>query len=54
MERYTNNSGTFYYGDNSLVADFFGGSGTTASVAEKLNRRWIMSDINPESLTTVV
>lgn len=29
----------------SLVADFFGGSGTTAAVAEKLGRRWITSDI---------
>lgn len=30
--------------EGSIVADFFGGSGTTASVAERLNRRWIMSD----------
>lgn len=30
---------------NSIVADFFGGSGTTAVVAEKLGRRWITSDI---------
>jgi adenine-specific DNA-methyltransferase len=28
-----------------LVADFFGGSGTTAAVAEKLGRRWIVTDI---------
>jgi len=28
-----------------LVADFFVGSGTTASVAERLGRRWIASDI---------
>jgi adenine specific DNA methylase Mod len=31
--------------ENSVIADFFGGSGTTAVVAEKLNRRWISSDI---------
>jgi adenine-specific DNA-methyltransferase len=31
--------------DDGLVADFFGGSGTTAAVAEKLGRRWITSDI---------
>ena len=31
--------------ENSLIADFFGGSGTTAAVAEKLNRRWITSDL---------
>jgi adenine specific DNA methylase Mod len=31
--------------EGSIVADFFGGSGTTASVAEKLKRRWITSDI---------
>jgi adenine specific DNA methylase Mod len=30
---------------NSIVCDFFGGSGTTAAVAEKLGRRWITSDI---------
>lgn len=32
--------------ENSIVADFFCGSGTTGVVAEKLGRRWIMSDIN--------
>ena len=31
--------------EDSIVADFFGGSGTTAAVAEKLGRRWITSDI---------
>ena len=30
---------------NGLVADFNGGSGTTAAVAEKLGRRWITTDI---------
>ena len=30
--------------ENSIVADFFAGSGTTGAVAEKLGRRWIMSD----------
>jgi len=30
---------------NSLVADFFAGSGTTGAVAEKLGRNWIMSDL---------
>ena len=34
-----------------LVCDFFGGSGTTAAVAEKLGRRWITGDIGkPASL----
>jgi len=31
--------------ENSIVADFFAGSGTTGAVAEKLGRKWIMSDI---------
>lgn len=31
--------------ENGIVADFNGGSGTTAAVAEKLGRRWITSDI---------
>ncbi len=35
---------------NSIVADFFGGSGTTAIVAEKLGRRWISSDIGKPSI----
>lgn len=30
---------------NSIVADFFCGSGTTAAVSEKLGRRWITCDI---------
>ena len=30
---------------NCLVADFNGGSGTTAAVAEKLGRRWITTDL---------
>lgn len=29
----------------ALVADFFAGSGTIGAVAEKVGRRWIMSDI---------
>jgi adenine-specific DNA-methyltransferase len=31
--------------ENGIVADFNGGSGTTAAVAEKLGRRWITTDI---------
>jgi adenine-specific DNA-methyltransferase len=31
--------------EGNIVADFFGGSGTTANVAEKLGRKWITSDI---------
>lgn len=31
--------------DDSIVADFYAGSGTTGAVAEKLGRRWIMSDL---------
>ena len=30
---------------NGLIADFNGGSGTTAAVAEKLGRRWITTDL---------
>ncbi|MDD3443651.1 MAG: DNA methyltransferase [Sulfurimonas denitrificans] len=36
--------------ENSIVADFFGGSGTTAVVAERLNRQWISSDIGKPSI----
>lgn len=31
--------------EGSIVADFFVGSGTTAAVAERLGRRWIVSDL---------
>ena len=31
--------------EGNLVCDFFGGSGTTAAVAERLGRRWITCDI---------
>ncbi|PYB67517.1 site-specific DNA-methyltransferase [Thermoplasma sp. Kam2015] len=36
-----------------LVADFFAGSGTTAAVAEKLGRRWIVADIGRFSIHTI-
>ena len=36
--------------ENSLVADFFCGSGTTAAVAEKLKRRWITSDLSKTAI----
>jgi len=31
--------------EGGIVADFFAGSGTTGAVAEKLGRKWIMSDL---------
>ena len=36
-----------------VVADFFGGSGVTAAVANKLGRRFIHSDIGVNSIQTV-
>lgn len=39
--------------ENSIVADFFGGSGTTAAVAEKLGRRWITSDIGKPAIMII-
>jgi len=38
--------------EGNLVADFFCGSGTTLSVAEKLNRRWIGVDFGRFSVHT--
>jgi site-specific DNA-methyltransferase (adenine-specific)/adenine-specific DNA-methyltransferase len=37
---------------DDLVADFFVGSGTTASVAEKLGRKWIASDLGKFGIHT--
>ena len=38
--------------EGMLVADLFGGSGVTAAVAHKLNRRFIHGDVNINSLQT--
>ena len=38
--------------ENDLIADFFVGSGTTAAAAEKLNRKWLVSDIGRFSINT--
>ena len=38
--------------DGDLVADFFVGSGTTASVAEKLGRKWIATDLGKFGIHT--
>ena len=37
--------------EGDLVADFFCGSGTTGAVAERLGRRWIMSDLGGSRFT---
>ncbi len=38
--------------EGDLIADFFGGSGTTASVAERLGRKWIASDLGKFAVHT--
>jgi len=38
--------------ENDLIADFFCGSGTTAAVAEKLGRKWIMADLGKFAIHT--
>ena len=38
--------------EGDLVADFFGGSGTTAAVAEKLGRKWISADLGKFGIHT--
>ena len=38
--------------EGGLVADFFCGSGTTAAVAEKLGRKWIVSDLGKFAIHT--
>ncbi len=39
--------------EGDLVFDFFAGSGTTAAVAEKLNRKWITCDIGKLSFYSI-
>ena len=36
----------------NLILDCFGGSGTTAAVAQRLGRRWIAADINKGAIQT--
>jgi len=38
--------------EGDLIADFFNGSGTTGAVAERLGRRWIMSDLGRFAIHT--
>ena len=38
---------------NNLILDCFAGSGTTAAVAEKLGRRWIMCDFGKHAIYTI-
>lgn len=38
----------------SIVLDCFCGSGTTAAVAEKLGRRWIVADLNKGAIQTTI
>ena len=39
--------------EGDIVLDFFGGSGTSAVVAEKMNRKWITCDIGKLSFYTI-
>ncbi len=39
--------------EGMVVADFFGGSGVTAAVANRLGRRFVTSDINLDSIQTI-
>lgn len=39
---------------DSIVLDCFSGSGTTASVAQKLGRRWIACDVNKGAIQTTM
>ena len=38
--------------EGDIVADFFGGSGTTAAAAERLGRRWILADLGRFAIHT--
>ncbi len=40
--------------EDSIILDYFAGSGTTAAVAEKLGRRWIAADINKGAIQTTI
>lgn len=48
IERFINMSSN----EGDLIADFFSGSGTTLAVAEKLNRKWLGSDLGKFAIHT--
>ena len=48
LERILNTSSN----EGDLVADFFCGSGTTAAVAEKLERKWLVTDLGKFAIHT--
>ena len=48
LERVVNASSN----EGDLIADFFSGSGTMAAVAEKLGRKWIVSDLGKFAIHT--
>jgi site-specific DNA-methyltransferase (adenine-specific) len=39
---------------DSLVADFYSGSGTTAAACEEMERQWILCDSSPVAITTTI
>lgn len=39
--------------EGDRVLDFFAGSGTTAAVAQQLNRRFVMIDNNPQAISVI-
>ena len=36
--------------EGDIVLDYFAGSGTTAAVAQKLNRKWVIMEKNEETI----
>lgn len=49
-ERLLNRVIQTFSNEGDIVADFFGGSGTTVAMAEKLNRKWLSVDIGRFSI----
>jgi adenine-specific DNA-methyltransferase len=37
-----------------VVLDCFGGSGTTAAVAHKMNRKWVMAELSPSNISSFI
>lgn len=53
-ERLLNQILTIASNPGDLVLDSFGGSGTTAAVAQKINRRWIMVELGDHCYTHII
>lgn len=53
-EKLVENCIKYYSYENDLIYDPFAGSGTVGKVSERLNRKWVMSELNTEYYNNIL